>query len=269
MKYSIVVLLVAVWISACASEEQNCSFAGYPERPDDMPPTAYLLFIDRSASADTDTAYTYSIPSINRYLESRVKPGDPLKVYAIQSNTVSNPPLYNEEAPALMLSGTKLAEYQTAGGKTRERMCTEQLSAFAKTRTLAVGTLNRTARAQLDATKRWTDVYGAFTLARNAQLDGAAEVHLLVQSDMIHSTPDFELSEDYLTSPEQATELGRVDAAKLGATQSVSGLDWPALHLTVYLPKRYSYTSGYRSLIRPYWRAFGEAVGMGEVRFVE
>ena len=225
--------------------------------------TAFLLFKDLSQSSDS-AAYPSGIKEIKSFLETHAVPGDGIFVYAIQENTAAEPVRYKVFLPPDALSTTELAELR-GGGPTRQRAIAKREREFRNVRDQSIGHLIRLGRSA-GIMSNWTDIYGAFDLARERQLAGAKTVHLLVCSDMEQSTRTFDLDRVNLPNEAAATRAGEKQG-KAWRTEMPAGLRPDDVHLHVYFPETQHSAKNRSERMRDFWRAFAKEAGLGGLDF--
>ena len=263
-------LAACIW-GGCATDAAvtaDASVAPNPATPAAAAATAHLIFLDRSASAYSESAYDYARAAVLSDLRQHTTPGDILRVYGIQSNTADNSPYYDQRLPSLSVTPDELAEYGALGGSSKKKFLAKKRKRYDRAVEMALGHLARLSEAGLSsATQGWTDIDGLFALARNAQRQEGGPVRLTALSDMVHSTPEREMSKARLRDAATAKTLGSDHAERLRADASTRGLDWTSLSLTVYFPRLTDDVGAYPSLVRAYWEGFAEVAGMKPVSF--
>ncbi len=260
-------LLSAAIVVACASTDSDAvapdiasadSLAEVKARP----PAAYLLFTDRSVSAQSEAAYEYSIPKIAADIRAGAKPGDVIRVYPLQENTADNTAFYDQTLPALSLSAAESKALESKGLKSKNAAVAKKQRDFDSKINVATGKLVQLSRLPAAGAQNWTDIFGAFALARDLQSSGTGRVDLYMQSDMVHSVRGNDLSKARLRDAATALQLGTDAAIGFRQNASVRDLDWGRLKLHVYFPQSIDDLSAYPSLVRAYWEGFAKAVGM-------
>ena len=195
-------------------------------------------------------------------IRADAKPGDVIRVYPLQENTADNTAFYDETLPALSLSAAESKALESKGLKSKNAAVAKKQRDFDSKINVATGKLVQLSRLPAAGAQNWTDIFGAFALARDLQSSGTGRVDLYMQSDMVHSVRGNDLSKARLRDAATALQLGTDAAIGFRQNASVRDLDWGRLKLHVYFPQSIDDLSAYPSLVRAYWEGFAKAVGM-------
>lgn len=227
---------------------------------------AHLIFVDQSVSAHSDTAYRYAREQVFGALNARASGGDEVRVYGVHARTREVPPVRQVRVASAEPRPEELAGL---GGRSQRARREEAARAFKAGNFGAVKAAHAATQVSPGGElAAWTDLHGVFELAADRQREGAAEVYLEVWSDGVHSVPGRDYAAEPIRGKAAATAAGRADAAALHERYDLSGFRAGGAYLTLYFP-RSGGRGDARAEMRYYWRALGEALGLGGVRFRE